>query len=177
MKKVSLAEENAAIEKAKRQRAVDELAEILCGGADQAPDESPTKVIKVDSETGTMQPVGDERPEADQNAAEADRITAELDQIEPIPIESIRNTPHEIRQIMPSTSGVSVGSAQQDPEKRSLQLHNAAISALDALLKDDIEDDFITEQVEILLDRLRDLRMNTFEHLVPWDKLAEGGAL
>ena len=151
MRKISMKEEEA------KRRAVDEIAGILCGSA-IAEDET-ARVMRVDGETGTIQPMDGESPEADQ--------------IEPKPAQSIRNVPQEIRPVMPAKGGVAAGSVQSAPEKHSLKLYNGAIDALEALLQDGIDDDAASEKAEDLLDRLRQVRMNAFEHMVPWAKLAE----
>lgn len=151
MRKISMKDEEA------KRRAVDEIAGILCGSA-IAEDET-ARVMRVDGETGTIQPMDGEIPEADQ--------------IEPKPARLIRNVPQEIRPVMPAKGGVAVGSVQSDPEKHSLKLYNGAIDALEALLQDGIDDNAATEKAEDLLNHLRQVRMNAFEHMVPWAKLAE----
>lgn len=189
MKKLSIAEENAMMERAKQQRAVDELAAMLCGDADPAPDTEPARVIKVDSETGTMQPLEAETTTTDHLTAEGIKVdmikaAAEMcidEDTEAIQIDVGPGFLNECefgkyQMTRANDSGIRIAPIQNDPECHSLRLYNEAISALDALINDGIDDETATEQAESLLDRLRQVRMNAFEHMVPWEQLAGGGA-
>lgn len=60
--------------------------------------------------------------------------------------------------------------------RKNLGLFNAAISALGTLI--DVIDDYQVEtETNELLDKLRQVRINQFEHLVPWEALAKGDAI
>ncbi len=146
MKKLGAEEYEDILQKQKEEKAVNDLAELLCGERRipketiAAAPQGYASVKEIDVETGVARllddPTGKPEPPA-----------MELELIKP---------------------------AEKEDERRLLGLYNAAISALTAL-NEEIEDFTAGRNADELLDQLRQLRINTFEHLVPWDKLAEGG--
>ena len=166
MRKISEADMDELRRKQKEERAKQELEEILCGGSER----------RIPKEIVDSAPTGyDAEPKAvELPAAEPARVIQ-------VDTETGTMMPVEIEYGRPLLEGTTVGgimiekNRQREIERNSLRLHNEAISALDALIRDGIEDDAATEKAEELLDQLRNVRMNAFEHMVPWEKLAREG--
>ena len=141
------------LQKQREQKAVDDLAEMLCGEHRipkeiiAAAPQGYASVKEIDTETGTARLLDEpkQEPEADCRS-EAPLPAMELELIKP---------------------------TEKEDDRRQLGLYNAAIKALDAL-NEEIEDFAVGQHTDELLDMLKQLRINTFEHLVPWDALAKG---
>ena len=189
MRKVTETEMDKFRRKQKEEQAVQELAEMLCGGNDgrripkeamnaapagykaedagdlrEEPGPEQVRVIKIDADSGTLQPL-------EQGKASDERTESEIaDTPEYIERDACEDESRSAQIYFP---GVMIEEDRQRKINcRSLAMHNNAIDALDALIEDGIDDDIAAEKAEDLLDRLRQVRMNTFEHMVPWAKIA-----
>jgi hypothetical protein len=176
-------------QKQKEEQAVQELAEFLCGKDDgrripkeamsaapagykaedagdlrEEPGTEQVRVIKIDADSGTLQPL-------EQEKASDERTESEIvDRPEYIERDACEDESGPVRIYFP---GMMIEEDQQSKINcRSLAMHNNAIDALDALIEDGIDDDAAAEKAADLLDRLRQVRMSTFEHMVPWAKIA-----
>lgn len=178
MKKfISDEEYNGAIEKQKQQRAVDEIAEILCGRDDgrRIPKETmntaPAGYNAEDPGDSGEEPAPEQMPELSPATISAGRIQADTTDARAFAKGVISQ--EKMSDIPVYKEAMEIAhDHQREIDCRSLAMHNNAIDALDALIADGIEDDIAAEKAEDLLDRLRQVRINTFEHMVPWAKIA-----
>lgn len=166
MRKISEAEMGELCRKQKEEQIAQELAEMLCGGARRIPKEimgSAPAGYDDAKEPGQIEPFEAE-------PARLIQVDMETGTMAPVEIEYGRMLMTDA----PGGGIVNETNQQEENERKSLRLHNEAISALDALIQNGIDDDETAERAEELLDRLRDVRMNTFEYMVPWERLARG---
>ena len=133
-------------------RAVDEIARILCG--EDEPDEG---LIAI--------PRGDEAIQWTQEEPASDAETAEKQHSEQ------RNAEAPIW----TESLIAPADSQEENERHSLALYNYAIDALERLMEDGVGFE-IREALENTTACLKEARMNTFEHMIPWAQIARGKA-
>lgn len=137
-----------------KRKAVDDIAEILCGTKESVPAPEQVEVKKLDMETGTMQLLG-----------KAEVITADLGRMQCDIVQPA---------IMPEGE-FEIDSVPQDgTSKAELRLYNAAIDALDALIKgvDLLEIHNSTAITEAVFN-LKNTRTMRFAYLIDWNRLAE----
>lgn len=137
-----------------KRKAVDDIAEILCGSRESMPAPERVDVKKLDMETGTMQLLD-----------KAEVITADLGGVQCEIVQPAEMLENEFE----------IDSAPQDgASKAELRLYNAAIDALDMLMEGTtvLESNNATEIMDTVL-ALKNIRMLQFADLIDWNRLAE----